>query len=170
MASPVSITRKTKAAVDTICYAGPLSEDAGVQLLSLYGTAAKSCVFNLAAMTRTNSKGIGVWMDFMRSFREGRSVRFEECAPCFVELMNMVPSVRSGIAIDSVLVPFACSCGQSTLKLAAFSERNRSLAALVKPPSCAKCHVAMAIEEEPAIYFEFAITAGLVENDVDGDG
>jgi hypothetical protein len=163
----IQIKRERRADWDVIHYAGPMNEEAGLHLLPLFEDARSKCMFNFAGVTSVNSKGTGIWMNFLRTFRDGREIHLEEVAPCFVALINMMPSLTMGVKVRSIFVPFACDgCGMRLSKLIAFGGATPlSLSSLARSSHCSKCHELMELEEPSETYFMFALDAGLVVED-----
>lgn len=163
----IEIKRERRAEWDVIRYVGPLNEEAGLYLLPLFDDARAKCLFNLSGVSSVNSKGTGVWMNFLRTFREGREIQLEEVSPCFVSLINMMPSLATAVKVRSVFAPFSCEgCSARLNKFIPLEGATRpTLSALSKAVHCSKCHELMELDEDPDIYFLFALNAGLV---VDG--
>lgn len=163
----IQIKREHRADWDVIHYTGPMNEEAGLHLLPLFDDARSKCLFNFAALTSVNSKGTAVWMSFLRTFRDGREIHLEEVAPCFVALINMMPSLTMGVKVRSIFVPFGCDgCGMRLTKLIALGGATPpTLSSLARSSHCSKCHELMELEEPPETYFLFALDAGLVVED-----
>lgn len=160
----IKIRRERRAEWDVIHYIGPLNEEAGLHLLPLFDDALAKCMFNLSGIESVNSKGTAVWMNFLRTFREGREIHMEELAPCFVALINMMPSLTMGVKVRSVHAPFGCEgCGARATRFVSFGGATPlTLSAVARSVHCGKCHELMELEEAPEIFFLFALEAGLV--------
>ena len=65
----MTIVREKRQDWDVVRLAGIMTEEAGVQLLSLYDDCGKKVSFHFGGVTSINSNGVRAWMLFFRDFR-----------------------------------------------------------------------------------------------------
>lgn len=118
----------------TVELGGSLDENARDPLFALKAklAGAKAVTFDLGAVGRINSIGVGTWINFVRTFPQG-SVQYVNCSVVFMDFATMVPLVRQQARILSFHAPFHCA--------ACDEEVTQVLAAAARPVStpCPKC-------------------------------
>ena len=131
---------------EIVYFNGKINEDAEVTLAELDDKVGTSCTFNLRDIAGINSLGVRVWINFIRSFEEGRTIQLEECTPEIVNQMNMIPNFRGHCDIQSVYASYACeNCGAEKLQLFKVGENMpTSLGTKTLPRvPCPKCGAPM---------------------------
>ena len=135
----LKIVRERKGDWDEFHLSGAMNEDAGVQLIRLYGEAAPKARFVFRDVEMVNSNGIRAWVLFLRDFQLDREVQMAECSPVILDQMNMLPSFVGKAKVLSVYVPFECGeCGAVTnclIEAADFEAAKRG----ERAGKCKKC-------------------------------
>lgn len=139
-------------------FTGPINEEAGGPLNNLQNEASsgKMVVFDMEGIEYVNSLGIRTWINFLRTFGEGRSLEMRNCPPDVIVQINMIPKFAGTAKITSFkgfyICPecdheqtehFDCSVGTD-----AILEQNSTI-------KCQKCGAATEMESDEDIYFEF---------------
>ena len=136
-----------------VYFKGPFDEGAGIHFVRLYDLVGKKARFNFKEVPNINSSGVRAWMLFIRDFKDGREVIFEECPPEVVSQINMIPSFSTGCTIESIYAPYLCdSCGAKRLVLYTLPGDLPKIES-GRTPSCEKCSEETQLEDD--MYFAF---------------
>lgn len=151
-----NLRNEVKGDAEVVHVAGMMNEDAGVGLIQLLDGIGPRVVFNFKDLTNMNSRGVSAWLNFIRVFREGRAVAFEECPPVLVSQMNMIPSFALGVDVRTVYAPYHChACNTRTKKLIKV-EKSAGIPTLPRV-ACEKCRDPMELEDDPDDFFSFLL-------------
>lgn len=111
---------------------------------------------NLKGVTRINSQGVRQWMRFVQSvIAKGVNVRYLECSPAFVEMLNLVMSLGQGVTVDSIQVPYYCAqCGKDWQGVFRCGDIKR-IQFNIPPLPCPSCQSIAELDDVSSIYFAF---------------
>jgi anti-anti-sigma regulatory factor len=125
---------------------GPIDETAGVQLISLLDLDAPEVVINFRKVVSVSSNGVRAWLNFLRSFQEGRRIVFEECSPSVVSQIAMIGSFRGRASVRSLCAVGRCpSCNlERTTPVTSTAELSR-----LAP--CTRCRTPLEIDNADEI-------------------
>ena len=101
-----------------IVFEGPIDEQAVEPLGNLHREAERygECIFNFDKIAYVNSLGVRAWISFLRAFKEGKNVYFEECRSEILSQFNSVKGFLGGGKVTSFYGDFECpQCEMRTL-------------------------------------------------------
>ncbi len=146
---------KTVGSWDVITLSGFMTESTAVYLDPLFDSAGEKCKFNFKNIMNVNSCGTRDWINFLRIFRDGRTIVFEECSAPVVDQINLLSSWSLGCEVRSVYGTYHCdACEIETEKL---FEKDRNMPKSGEQAlelKCKKCNGDMEITDSD-VYFLF---------------
>lgn len=108
-------------------------------------------IINLSKVSRINSLGVRLWLDFVQDCEKaGNDLIFEACSPVMVSQMSVISNFMGARSrVKSVLVPYLCpSCKHEQLEVLAVANGARVRGEI----PCGKCGAAMELDELPDTY------------------
>ncbi len=136
---------------------GPLDENATQPLNELLSKLSSQATLNMSGVSRVNSVGISVWLDFTRQASQKCKLILELCSPDFVHQMNMISSFRENVTISSCQRYFSClACNSSGIKDFIRSVHYNETGVLLANNTCTTCGEIVEFEESDNEYFHFA--------------
>lgn len=140
-----------------VSFSGSFDDQCTRALGELHSKLAPSrvCVFNFREVENLNSLGIRSWINFLRSFEEGRQIIFEDCTPDVISQINTLPKFTSHSRIATFFAYYVCdSCGKESEKHYDVSKGYEAIIADSEQTRC-ECGEIMDLEGDEDIYFEF---------------
>jgi len=131
--------QRSKAGVE-IKLGGNMNEVAGVKLLQLLNEDGRDFAFELSEIDSINSLGVRAWIDFIRSFEDGRNLEFRACSPVFLSQMFLLDATIGKSKVRSILVRGVCAaCEGETNKLLDIATAGKSLTVATLRGTCPSC-------------------------------
>ena len=132
-----------------VAFKGSIDEYSGHPLLKLADELLPHALLNLRDISMVNSSGIKNLLIFVRAAKARSQLTFEECSPILARQLAMVPALREGVTIDSLLLTFMCNdCSDSELDiLVQTKDRETEPSAL-----CPECAKPMVVEDEVLLH------------------
>ena len=137
---------------------GTIDENSGKILADLHSklSAITTCHFDFLGVEAINSLGIRTWINFLRSFEEGRSLLFEECTPDVVNQINMIPRFLGGAAVTSFHARYYCpDCDYEQQQRFDVSQGYDAIVESSQNLQCDSCKVPLELEGDEDVYFDF---------------
>lgn len=115
MTGPVELRVHEAPDVLELTLAGTINETFELDAV-LEQTRGRAVRVVLDGVRRINSAGVREWVRALAALVErAQSVELARCSPALVQQMAMIPSVRAGARVSSIIAPFACdACGTTT--------------------------------------------------------
>lgn len=149
----LEVTAENEGDAVKLVFTGELTEEARLEAVEV--PVGKRLVVDLSGVRRSSSFGVRLWVRFLARLREGTSdIELVRCSSALVRQFNMVPSMREGARITSVMLPYFCGeCDDEREVLFAVEGPEPP----IEPPSerCSECGEEMEFDDVPASYFTF---------------
>jgi hypothetical protein len=141
-----------------IWLAGNLRGDLDAPLAALAANLSSCVRFNFANVEAADADGSHAWIRFIRQVSGERRIVFEECLPCILEQIRILPAFKGRCQIVSAYAPFACkSCGAQQHILVARSQDSQKLSlAAAERPVCHWCGNSMVATDDLRALFDVA--------------
>ena len=120
--------------------------------------AATELTIDAGSVTFINSLGVRHWCRFLRALvAVGSKVTLENLSEVMVTQANLVPDMRAGATVASVLAPYACDkCGAELAQRVEIAAHAEALRAGTPPVfACGECGGRLALTDYPDRYFSF---------------
>jgi anti-anti-sigma regulatory factor len=150
----ITVSKADKNGVLHVSLKGTIEE--GIDFDQLIGPIGKKVVIGTKEVSRLNSAGIVLWIQFFQRLqRQKTEITLIECSPPIVEQMNLIRNFSCGAHVHSVYAPFACKqCKSQFVTLFTTEDLKKILTNLPQPP-CPKCGAKTEFDDIPDEYFEF---------------
>jgi hypothetical protein len=119
---------------------------------------ATELTIDTGGVTFINSLGVRHWCRFLRGLiAVGARVTLENLSEVMVTQVNLVPDMRAGATVASVLAPYACDkCGAEVAQRVEVAAHAAELRAGTPPVfACGECGGRLALTDYPDRYFSF---------------
>jgi len=137
---------------ERVMLSGPIDESLLPQIGDLSNQVGKDVTLVLKDVTQINSIGTRSWIEFLRVFCEGRTVRFSECSFDFLMAMIIIPSMTAGGTVESFYYLAYCSdCATEDSLLLNLSEDRAALLSTIEKATCPSCNKPMDFDEDPDV-------------------
>lgn len=159
----IEINPSTENKTAYVKISGPMNEDLGIELTTLFDIKGKVFIIDMAGIDYINSIGVRAWVNFIRNFSQGREITFIRCSSDVVDQLNMVPAFLGGSRVQSFFGPFTCP--KCTTEKSCLFEGELNIPRLKEKCStimCEDCEEQMNFDEDPADYFGFIRYPGVV--------
>src|SRR6185436_12280296 len=129
--------------------------DDATDLEKVLGTPPAGALhLDLGGISRVNSRGIKMWMDYFGGARfRGSQLEFFDCSPAMVEQFNLITNFGCGGKVRSLQVPYTCGSCSTPFTKTFTVEEAKKMKAEVKDQPCPKCQKSGSFDDLPEMYF-----------------
>jgi hypothetical protein len=135
----------------TVSLKGSLTEEA--DLMRLVEHLPGNAVMDLAGLSRINSYGVRLWLDFVRAV-PARLI-LDRCSVAFVAQLNLIANFSGGNTVRSVYVPYICSTCEEPFDVLVPTENSKKAPSLPGPQRCKACGGDLEVDVPSEVYFHF---------------
>jgi len=146
------ISKELKGSSLSVNFEGALEEN--VSFAGLVDPTIKNMEINCKGITRINSIGIKLWIEFFSSCASKHiTLKFLECSPSIVQQLNSISNFKCNGSVESIQVPFSCEkCNVEFQQL--FKVDDLISSKFVLPGyKCPRCQGQMNFDDEYSEYF-----------------
>ena len=120
------------------------------------GTPPPVLHLDCGQITRVNSRGIKMWMDYFGGARfRGTQLEFFDCSPAIIEQFNLISNFGCGGKVRSLQIPYTCSACATCFTKSFTVDEAKKMKKEVKDQPCPKCKAAGTFDDLPEMYLGF---------------
>lgn len=134
-----------------VVFSGPMDESSDFQSLR---SLRENITFDLAGVTRLNSVGVHLWIEFVRYLSSVCQLVFVRCSIPIVNQINMIEGFKGTAKVQSFYAPYYCArTGEEEQRLLTVD----SIPDPLNPPTFPCDNGVMELDELPERYFAFLL-------------
>ena len=130
--------------------------DESANLMDLLGHIPGKVCINTRGVTRVNSVGLKIWVDFFARCKDAKiRIRYVDCSSALTNHLHSSILSGGGGTVESVMGPFVCTQCKNEFELSIRTPDIMSIKPQITGQKCPRCGALSTFDEIPQEYFRF---------------